>query len=690
MKFDRIHDILTFPHFIISCAVFNILIFLLYIHCMKRSCFAFVIVVCSMYVYAADKKDLSSPDKKIVVTIASADKLSYSVSYDGRTILSPSVINMTLMNGASVSGKIIWKKTTTRYNNSVIISPVPEKRRNIPDIYNEITIRFQQPFSVIFRVYNDGVAYRFVSHSKDSIVIEQEIAEFNFPSPHPVYFPEVVKRENADIYHTSFEEPYQLKPLYGLTDKTLCFSPVLIAPAEGPKIIITESDIEDYPGMFLTGSGAPSLSGRFAPYPLEEKTAEGEFPQAIVTKRAGYIARVKGERSFPWRVLLIAATDKELPANDMVYRLASPSKVKDVSWIHPGKGTDEWIIGVNLFNVSFKAGVNTATYKYYIDFAKRFGFDRIMMDAGWSDYKDLFKINPAINMDEIAAYASEKNIKLSMWTLAMTLDKQLEPALEQFNKWGVDFIMTDFMDRDDQQMVRFYYKIAEACAQHKIMIMYHGAFKTAGFNRTYPNAITREAVLGSEFNIWSDKPTPEHDLLLPFIRMTAGPMDYEPGILDNATQKTFRPVTDKVMSQGTRCHQAAMFIVYESPIQIFSGNPSQGLTEPSFMELLGSIPTTWDTTIVLDGKVGDYIITARKKGNDWFIGAMTDWTARSLSVDLSFLDNGNYEAAICKDGINADRYPSDYTLETIQVTSKDKLPVNMGPGGGYIMRLRKK
>jgi len=246
------------------------------------------------------------------------------------------------------------------------------------------------------------------------------------------------------------------------------------------------------------------------------------------------------------------------------------------------------------------------------------------------------------------------------------------------------------MDRDDQKMVNFYFRIAEACARHKLMIMYHGAFKPSGFNRTWPNSVTREAVLGSEYNIWSDKATPEHNVLLPFIRMVSGPMDYEPGILDNATSKTFRPIGDKVMAPGTRCHQAAMFVVYESPIQIFSGNPSQGLLEPSFMELIGSIPTTWDTTIVMDGKVGDYIVTARKKGSDWFIGAMTDWTGRELVFDLSFLDDGIYTATICEDGINADRYPSDYKLFAADISKQAKLKINMAPGGGYIMRLRKK
>lgn len=656
---------------------------------MRKELFVLLLLSSCYYSYAADKKEILSPDGKIKVIIEAKEKVYYSVYYENNPVVLPSAINLLLHDGTELSGKLAFGKTATRSNNSVIISPVPEKRKNIPDIYNEISIRFKQPLGIIFRVYNDGVAYRFVSYIKDSIIVKNETASFNFPANHLVYYPEVVKRDNADIYHTSFEEPYQLKPLDSITSRNLCFTPVLIAPASGPKVIVTESDLEDYPGMFVNGNGNNSLSGQFAPYPLEEKIAEGEFPQAMVVKRADYIAKTKGTRNFPWRVLLIAAADKELPANDMVYRLASPSRLKDVSWLNPGKGTDEWIIGVNLFNVPFKAGVNTATYKFYIDFAKKFGFNRIMMDAGWSDVKDLFKINPDINMDEISAYAKEKNISLSMWTLAMTLSQQLEPALQQFNKWGVDFIMTDFMDRDDQEMVKFYFRIAEACANHKIMIMYHGAFKPAGFNRTWPNAITREGVLGSEYNIWSEKPTPEHNLLLPFIRMTAGPMDYEPGILDNANAKTFRPIGDKVMSIGTRCQQAAMFIIYESPIQLFSGNPSQGLLEPQFMELLGSIPTTWDTTIVIDGKVGDYIITARKKGDDWFIGAMTDWTGRELSIALSFLDEGNYNATICADGVNADRYASDYTLQNKVVTKNETHSIRMAPGGGQVVRLRK-
>lgn len=657
---------------------------------MKKTCLVICSLLMLLYCRASGKKEITSPDGKIQVTVEAGRFLQYSVKYEGRPLLQPSRIDLLVKGQEGFSGKLDFKDIKIRQVNDLIISPVPEKRKHIPDVYTELTIRFNRPFSIVFRVYDDGVAYRILSHLKDSALIQNEIAEFNFAGTPMVYFPQVVKRDNADIYHTSFEEPYQLKPVDSLTSNHLCFSPLLIMPVDGPKIALTESDLEDYPGMFITGSSSSLLKGQFAPYPKEEMIAPGEFPQAIVTRRADYIAHTKGQRAYPWRVLMIAASDKDLPANDLVYRLASPSRVKDISWVKPGKATDEWIIGINLFNIPFKSGINTATYKYYIDFASRFGFNRILMDAGWSDYGDLFKINPNINMEEIAAYAKQKNIGLSLWTLALTLEKQLEPALEQFNKWGVDFIMTDFMDRDDQKMVNFYFRVAEACARHKIMIMYHGAFKPAGFGRTYPNAITREGVLGSEYNIWSEKATPEHNLLLPFIRMTAGPMDYEPGILDNATAKTFRPIGEKVMAPGTRCHQAAMFVVYESPIQIFSGNPSQGLTEPAFMELLGRVPTTWDTTVVLDAKVGDYIATARKKENEWFIGAMSDWTAREIKIDLSFLEEGNYEAEICEDGVNADRYPSDYLIRKTKLTRSNALTIKMAPGGGFLMRLYKR
>ena len=652
-----------------------------------------LIIFCSFFSFtleAADSLTVLSPDKSIHVTINTNKSLTYSITIDNKKIIEPSVIDMQLTDGKKLSDYLSVQSTKYNSINQFIEQIVPYQQKNIPDVYNEVIIQFKKNFSVIFRVYNDGVAYRIVSRFKDPITVKNETANFNFIKGANVYAPLIQKREGLDIYHTSFEELYQYKSLDSISSTNEMFSPALVSTMDNIKIAITESDLLDYPGMFLKGTNNFSLQGDFAPYPEEEKIVEGDYPEMVVTKRADYIAKTTGSRNFPWRVLMIAKHDKKLPENNIVYRLATPSRLKDVSWVHPGKCTDEWIIDVNLFNVPFKSGVNTASYKYYIDFAKRFGFDRIMMDAGWSDTKDLFKINPNINMDAIAAYAKEKGIKLSMWTLSMTLDKQLDSALDQFNKWGVDFIMTDFIDRDDQKTVNFYQRITEACAAHHLMIMFHGAYPPKGFNRTYPNNITREGVLGSEYNAWSDKTTPEHDLILPFTRMLAGPFDYEPGILDNATKAQFRPIWGKVMSQGTRCHQLAMFVVYDNPLQIFSGNPSQGYIESKFMELLGSIPTTWDTTMILDAKVSDYIITARRKGEEWFIGGMTDWSSRNFTIPLDFLSEGNYEATVCEDGINSDRYPSDYSIKIFEATNKDSIQIQMASGGGYLLRLRKK
>ena len=616
--------------------------------------------------------------------------LHYRIYNKEKPILEPSEIDMLLANNNSFSLNNAIKSYTVKKESRQIISPVPEKRKNIHDEYNLMSIEFTQPYKIEFRVYDDGVAYRFLLLFKDSVIVQNELAEFHFPGNPSAYFPGIHKRPDADIFHTSFEESYPLREVDKIENSETAYTPVLLVPSSNPKIAITESDLEDYPGMFLTGTGSPALRAAFAQYPLEEKMSGGEYPQSIVTKRANYIAKSKGTRSFPWRVLIIAWEDKQLPSIDIVYRLGSPSRIGDASWVNPGKGTDEWTINVNLFNVAFKSGVNTASYKYYIDFAKRFGFDRIMMDAGWSDNSDLFKINPDINMDTIIEYARQKRIKISMWTLSHTLDRQLDSALDRFNKWGVDFIMTDFIDRDDQKTVNFYYRIAKACADHHIMIMYHGAYPPKGFNRTYPNNITREGVLGSEYNIGSDKASPPHDVTLPYTRMLAGSFDYEPGILNNATQKGFRPIEGMVMSQGTRSHQLAMFVVYDNPMQIFSGNPSQAWLEPQFMELLGTVPTTWDETTILDGKVGEYIITARKKGEDWFIGGMTDWSARDFIIKLDFLDKGNYMATICKDGVNADRYAADYTLTDSPVNKNDPVKVHLAPGGGFLIRIKKR
>ncbi|MBD0260891.1 MAG: glycoside hydrolase family 97 N-terminal domain-containing protein, partial [Cytophagales bacterium] len=442
-----------------------------------------ILLLTSLFAVARDIT-LLSPNGRVRVQISTGNPLTYAVWLGDEALLEGSVIDLEIAGRGRLSDNLAVAAVKRNQIRTEIISPVPEKRRVVPDRYNEAEIRFRQPYRLVFRVYDDGVAYRLLTSFPDSITVQSETARFGFTRNARTWYPAVQPKAGADSFHTSFEEHYTVKPLDSIPSAALMFTPVLVPAGQAAKVLVTESDLEDYPGMFLRGTGGRALEGRFAPYPLEEKLIPGQYPAYQVSRRAGYLARTRGTRAFPWRVLVLAERDTDLPANDLVYRLGAPSRLADPSWISPGRGTDEWIIDVNLYNLPFQAGINTATYKYYVDFAKRFGLQRVMLDAGWSDYGDLFKINPDLDMDALATYAKSPGIKLCLWTLAATLDRQLEPALDQFNRWGVDFIMTDFIDRDDQKAVNFHHRIAQACARHKLMLMFHGSFKPAGFNRT--------------------------------------------------------------------------------------------------------------------------------------------------------------------------------------------------------------
>ena len=637
---------------------------------------------------AQQSYSLYSPDSSIRLEIKTKEKLSWHL-YSGKEFLAQSTnVDLQLRDQKKLSDKLIVSSHRYTRSNETIIVPIPYRRKMIADKYNQLELIFKEPFSIQFRLYNDGMAYRIGTKFKDSIIIEKENALFEVEANAAIWFAHIDKRQNVDRFHTSFEAIYAKQNLSAISDTMLTYAPVTVSLTNGYHLAISDAGLFDYPGMFLQKKG-DGLQGVFAPFATKEKLMEGEFPQYVVTERADYIAKTKGTRMLPWRAVLIAKKDIDLPTNDLLYILGDRSQVDDVSWIKYGKGTDEWITGINLFNIPFKAGLNTVTYKYYIDFAKRFGFDQVMLDAGWSDVKDLFKINPDIDMNELVVYAKQNNIRLMLWTLCSTLDKQLDSALKQFNKWGIASIMTDFMDRDDQKMVNFYHRIAKACAENKISIMFHGAFPPKGFNRTWPNAITQEGVLGAEWNIWSELATPDHNVAIAYTRMLAGPLDYEPGLLLNAQKDQFRSIGKNPMSIGTRCHQLAMFAVYDSPLQIFSGNISQGLKEPEFMQLLGNIPTTWDETKILQGKVGEYIVTARKKGNDWYIAALNNSVPRDITMQLDFLIDGNYKTTICKDGLNAHNYGADYELVEKTFQKNEPVTIHLAPGGGFIIRLIK-
>jgi len=629
---------------------------------------------------------LYSPDSSIRLEIKTKEKLSWLL-YSGKELLIQSTdVDLQLKGKKKLSDKLVVSSHRYTKTNETIIVPIPYRRKTIIDKYNQLELIFKEPFTVQFRLYNEGMAYRIGTSFKDSMIIENENALFEVDSNASAWFAHMDKRQNVDRFHTSFEAIYAKQILSTIPDTMLTYAPVTISLANGYHLAISDAGLFDYPGMFLQKKG-DGLQGVFAPFAAKEKLMEGEFPQYVVTERADHIAKTKGTRMLPWRAVLVAKKDTDLPSNDLLYILGDRSQINDVSWIKYGKGTGEWITGINLFNIPFKAGLNTATYKYYIDFAKRFGFDQVMLDAGWSDVKDLFKINPDIDMNELVAYARKSDIRLMLWTLCSTLDKQLDSALKQFSKWGIASIMTDFMDRDDQKVVNFYHRIAKACAENKISIMFHGAFPPKGFNRTWPNAITQEGVLGAEWNIWSELATPDHNVAIAYTRMLAGPLDYEPGLLLNAQKDQFRPIGKNPMSIGTRCHQLAMFAVYDSPLQIFSGNISQGLKEPEFMQLLGSIPTTWDETKILQGKVGEFIITARKKENDWFIAGLNNSNARTISLNFDFIEKAKFNMTICNDGVNAHNYGSDYEIRQKSIQYAETLDILMAPGGGFLIRL---
>ena len=426
---------------------------------------------------------------------------------------------------------------------------------------------------------------------------------------------------------------------------------------DGTKILLTEADLFDYAGMWIVGDKQGGIDATFPKYPKEMKETSDRDRKVI--SREDYIATAQDTRVLPWRVLAIADKDADLLTNTLVYQLSRQTN-DDFSWVKPGKVSWDWWNDNNVYGVDFRAGITPATYEYYIDFAAHYGLPYIILDEGWSPIDDITKVAPGIDMDALLAYAKQKNVGVILWVSWLSLDKQLDQALDLYQRWGIPGIKVDFMQRDDQLMVNYYEKIAKATAARKMLVDFHGAYKPTGLDRLYPNALTREGVFGNENSKWSDPKdprvlTPEHNVTLPFTRMVAGPMDYTPGAMQNAAKGAWAPIYSNPISQGTRCQQLAMYVVYESPLQMLCDNPTHYYKEPECMDFLSTVPVLWDTTIVLAAKVGDYVAMARRAPNgDWYVGAMTDWTPRDLKLDLSFLGNGNYTMDLWRDGINAE------------------------------------
>lgn len=635
--------------------------------------------------FTSDKSyRLSSPDKKIVMIIDANDGVMVSVQYDKKPLVLPSPLAMTVNDGTVLGKNPIVINAQRRSIDEVIRPIVCEKRRMVRDHCNELTIFFKGGYGLVFRVYDDGSAYRFMTQMEGRLKVVSETVAFHFARDDSIYFP------FEESFMTHSERQYQFLPISHIKPDQMGSLPALVDVRDGPKVAITEADLEEYPGLYLTGSkdGSPSLFGIFPQYPIEETLKRDR--DVLVTKRAGYLALTSGRRAFPWRVLIIGRKDGDLIESDMVFRLAKPLQLKETSWIRPGKVAWDWWNANNIWGVDFQSGINTETYKVYVDFASEYGVEYIILDEGWSRPSDLFDINPDIDMEVLLRYAEEKKVGIILWCLWNALDDRLYEALDRFQQWGVKGIKVDFMQRDDQKMVEYYHKIAKEAAEHQLLVDFHGAYKPTGLRRGYPNVLTREGVQGLEHNKWGKNITPKHNVTIPFIRMLAGPMDYTPGAMINAQEKNFIPRWNRPMSQGTRVHQLAMYVVYESPLQMLADSPSNYQREAEAMAFLSAVPTVWDETVVLDARVAKYVVLARKHGDDWYVGGMTDWSPRSLEITLSFLAPGEYTAEIYSDGPNASRYASDFQKHRQDVTKKDKLGIDMAPGGGWVARINKK
>ncbi len=629
---------------------------------------------------------LTSPNGKTGVTVTAGDALVYTVTHEGETVLAPSAIGLQLQGGASVgSGDKVVKATRRKVEEQ---TAAPFYRFNtFTAVYNELDLRLKSGFGVRFRAYDEGVAYRFYNSNNTDCVIENELAEFNFDADYTAYLPYTTSEQTPMAM--AYQNVYHVTPLSGAEAK-LAFLPVTVE-CGAVKLTLLESDLEAYPGMFVEKAEGNALHGVFAPYPAKTEFNAWRH-QEYVTEREAYIARSEGARDYPWRVLAITEDDTDMPVNNLVYALASPNRIGDTSWIETGKVAWDWWNDWNLKGVPFKAGINMDTYRYYIDFAARSGLQFIILDEGWYDPKsgDMLTVIPELDLPRLVDYARERGIGIILWTVFNVLDSQLEEACTRYADMGIKGFKVDFLDRDDQTGVEMVYRIAEAAARHHLTLDLHGIYKPTGLNRTYPNVINFESVFGMEEMKWTDAKSdmPLYDVTFPYIRMMAGPVDYTPGAMRNATKADWRAVYYTPMSMGTRCHQLATYVVHDSPLTMLADAPTNYLHEQACVELMASLPVLADSTFIAQGELGKYIVTVRKRADNWYIGGLTNWDARDLSLDLSFLPAGKrYHATLFTDGINAEKQAEDYQREELEMSNETKLDVHLASGGGFVLKL---
>ena len=632
-----------------------------------------------------------SPDGHLEATLALGDELRYSLALDGRTLLSPSPVSLSLADGR-VLGRGANALAAQRRDGAEQIPTPIGKRALVRNVYRELALQLSDGATLRARVFDDGFALRWETAFPGRIRVKDEGFSIVFPEEPQAFF---LGGEGA---HHGYEGLWRHQPISALWDWNVqtplaASLPLVLDPPGGPKLGLLQADLDDYPAMYLGHriSNPRTLVSVFPRRALAEQPGGFLGFDLVVTARADDIAETAGTRAFPWRAFVLARHDADLLGSDMVTRLARPpAPGSDFSWVKPGKVVWDYWADWNLEGVDFVAGRNTATFKHYVDFAARHGFPYVNVDWLWTDPYDLLSLNPEIDVPELVRFAREKNVGIFVWCLARTLEQQLAPAMDRFQKWGIAGLKVDFFDRDDQRMVALYRRFADEAAKRKLMVLFHGATPPWGLSRTMPNVLSYEAVRGLEYDKFNEQGAPPgHDVTLPYTRMLAGPMDYTPGAMRALSKGNWKPVSSLPSAQGTIAHQLAMYVVYDAPLVMLSDMPSAYEREPAALEMLAAVPTTWDETVGVAGRIGESAVVARRNGEEWWIGAMTDWTGRSIDLPLDFAGGGTWQATLWTDGANADKVGTDYRRTTQSLDSGSPLRLTLAPGGGAVVRLRR-
>ena len=643
-----------------------------------RGFISFIIIWCvAMNSYAQKTFDLLSPNKEIKVSIRISDKIYYDIAYGEETLLEKGTMLMQI--GKQILGenpKLI--KSTNRLVDENFKPVVPYKFSNVRNHYNQLLLRFSNQYSVEFRAFNDGVAYRFLTEKKGEVEVMNELFQVNFPEDY------LMHTQQSSDFETNYEIAYTHPKLSEWkSQKGVTLLPLLIESKNNHKILISESAVSDYPHMFLTSSDNKGISSAFPKCPIEFEP-NGDRSLKLV-KHADYIAKTKGKRGFPWRYFVITKDDGQLIENTMTARLAEPSQIEDPSWIKPGLTTWEWWNGATPYgtDVYFEGGCNTNTYKYYIDFASKFGVEYILLDEGWAKTTtDPYIPNPDVDLHELIRYGKEKNVGVILWLTWLCAENHPE-LFAKFAEWGVKGVKIDFMDRSDQWMVNYYERMASEAAKHKLFVDFHGSFKPSGLEYKYPNVLSYEGVRGQEQNGGCH---PDNSIFYPFMRNAVGPMDYTPGVIQTFQPQYHLSTHYNGGGIGTRAYQMALFVLFETGLQMLVDSPTLYYREADVARFMADVPLSTDETVSLASKVGEYAIVAKRKGDKWYIGGMTNnrEKERIFELPLDFLPKGQtWKMISYEDGVNANKQAMHYIKNEKQVKNGEKIKVKMARNGGF-------